>query len=324
MNVRWGIIGCGDVTEKKSGPAYQLVDGFELHAVMRRNSELAQDYAQRHKVPKWYDNADALISDPDIEAIYIATPPDSHEHYALKTAEAGKICCIEKPMAPDAASCLRVVNAFEYHELPLFVAYYRRCLPRFETIRSWINEGEIGVPRHVSWIFSRPPSKEDISDEYNWRTDKKVAFGGYFDDLASHGLDLFCHYFGAVVKAAGFSINQLGLYSAMDSVTGSWVHSSDVTGNGAWNFGADTVQDRVEILGSTGSIRFSMFGDEAVILEQNGLLSKHMLKHHKHIQFHHVLMMRDHLSGKASHPSSGKTAAHTAWVMDQVLGKPGF
>jgi predicted dehydrogenase len=321
MSISWGIIGCGAVTEKKSGPAYQQVEGFELKAVMRRNAALAQDYARRHKVAKWYSDAVELINDAEIQAVYIATPPDSHEHYALMIAEAGKICCIEKPMAPDFAACQRILEAFEYHELPLFVAYYRRCLPRFETIRSWIQQGEIGVPRHVNWVFSRPPSDVDVSDSPNWRTEKDVAYGGYFDDLASHGLDLFCHYFGAVERVSGFSINQLGLYSSMDAVVGSWIHESNVTGSGTWNFGSEKRQDRVEILGSTGSIRFSMFGGEDIILEQNENISTHQIQNHEHIQFHHVQAMRDHLSGKRVHPSSGKTATHTAWVMDKILGK---
>ena len=97
--LRWGIIGCGDVTELKSGPAYQKVIGFELTAVMRRNAAAAADYASRHGVPKYYSDADALINDPEIDCIYIATPPDSHKAIGLRVAASGKPCCIEKPLA---------------------------------------------------------------------------------------------------------------------------------------------------------------------------------------------------------------------------------
>ena len=98
QTIKWGIIGCGSVTEIKSGPAYKMTDGLELFAVMRRNLELAEDYASRHQVPNFYNDADALINHPNIDAVYIATPPDSHNHYALQVAEAGIICCIEKPL----------------------------------------------------------------------------------------------------------------------------------------------------------------------------------------------------------------------------------
>lgn len=128
--VKWGIIGCGNVTEVKSGPAYQITDGFELVAVMRRNFDLAKDYAKRHNVPRYYNDADALINDPEVDAVYIATPPDTHHYYAMKVAQANKICCIEKPMAPSYVECLEITNTFKTKGLPLFVAYYRRSLPR--------------------------------------------------------------------------------------------------------------------------------------------------------------------------------------------------
>src|SRR6187402_652554 len=99
-NLRWGIIGCGSVTELKSGPAYQKTAGFSIEAVMRRDPEKVADYAKRHGIQKFYTDADALINDPEIDAVYIATPPDTHKYYGLKVAAAGKPCCIEKPMAP--------------------------------------------------------------------------------------------------------------------------------------------------------------------------------------------------------------------------------
>src|ERR1700747_392477 len=100
--IKWGIIGCGDVTEVKSGPAFNKVKDSELVAVMRRDGEKAKDYAQRHKVPKWYTNADQLIHDPDANSVYIATPPSSHEEYAIAVINAGKPVYVEKPMSVDA------------------------------------------------------------------------------------------------------------------------------------------------------------------------------------------------------------------------------
>ncbi|WP_224732702.1 Gfo/Idh/MocA family protein [Francisella sp. SYW-9] len=97
--VRWGIIGCGKVTEVKSGPAFYKVKGSKLVAVMRRDVELAKNYAKRHNVPKYYDNADDLINDIDVNAVYIATPPSSHKEYTIKAAKAGKAVYVEKPMA---------------------------------------------------------------------------------------------------------------------------------------------------------------------------------------------------------------------------------
>jgi 1,5-anhydro-D-fructose reductase (1,5-anhydro-D-mannitol-forming) len=319
--IRWGIFGCGDVTEVKSGPAYQQTDGFELVAVMRRDEAKAKDYANRHEISKVYTDANALIADPDVDAVYIATPPDSHAHYALEVAAAGKPCCIEKPMAPTHKECLSICAAFEARNSPLFVAYYRRTLPRFTQIKTWLDEGEIGAVRHVNWQLSKPPSAEDLSKEYNWRTDIHIAAGGYFDDLASHGLDLIAFYLGNFKDVAGFATNQQGLYSAKDALAASWIHESGVTGTGNWNFGSALHQDQVEILGSKGTIEFAVFDDLPIRLTTENGTEALTIEHPRHVQQYHVEAMRDALLKNGSHPSSGKTAAHTAWVMDQILGR---
>src|SRR5688572_23614993 len=109
--IRWGILGCGDVTEIKTGPAFYKVPGSQLVAVMRRNGELAADFARRHGVPRWYDNAAALVNDPEVDAVYIATPPGAHLEGALLVAAAGKPVYMEKPMARNAAECDAMIAA---------------------------------------------------------------------------------------------------------------------------------------------------------------------------------------------------------------------
>ncbi|WP_341216998.1 Gfo/Idh/MocA family oxidoreductase [uncultured Wocania sp.] len=316
---KWGIIGCGSVTELKSGPAYQKVDGFNLYAVMRRDIEKAKDYATRHHVPKFYGNADELINDPDIDAIYIATPPDSHAYYALKVAEAGKICCIEKPMAPTYKECLLINNVFKEKKIPLFVAYYRRSLPRFKQIKSWLEDNKIGKVRHINWHLSKPANDIDLSKIYNWRTDIKIAQGGYFDDLASHGIDLFIHLLGNIETANGIAVNQQELYSAMDAIVGNWVHESGVTGSGSWNFGTEKREDYVQIYGEEGKISFSVFGEVPIVLERGTHIESLSIKNPENIQFFHVQNMKNHLSENIQHPSTGKTALHTTWVLENIL-----
>ncbi len=316
---KWGIIGCGAVTELKSGPAYQKTEGFELHAVMRRDIEKGKDYAIRHNVSKFYADADNLINDPQIDAIYIATPPDSHAYYALKVADAGKICCIEKPMAPTYKECLLINNAFEEKELPLFVAYYRRSLPRFKQVKSWLEDNKIGEIRHINWHLSKPANTIDLSKAYNWRTDIKIAYGGYFDDLASHGIDLFIDFLGDIKQAQGVAINQQGLYSSMDAITGSWVHESGVTGSGSWNFGTEKREDYVQIYGENGKISFSVFDETPIQLEQGTHKESLMIKNPENIQLSHVQNMKNHLFDSIEHPSTGKTALHTTWILENIL-----
>ncbi|MGV8814402.1 MAG: Gfo/Idh/MocA family protein [Gelidibacter sp.] len=316
---KWGMIGCGSVTELKSAPAYQKTERFELYAVMRRDATKAEDYAKRHNVPHFFTDADLLINHPEIDAIYIATPPDSHEYYALKVAEAGKVCCIEKPMAPTYEACLRINAAFEDRNLPLFVAYYRRSLPRFLQVKEWIDQNKIGKIKHIHWHFSKPANDIDKSKVYNWRTDATIAPGGYFDDLASHGLDLFAFLLGNITEAKGLAENKLGLYTANDYVTGHWRHNSEITGFGTWDFGAEKREDTVKIYGNEGNISFSVFGEAPIVLERDDETKSLSITNPEHVQWHHVQNIKTDLLGGIPHPSTGDTAARTAWVMDRIL-----
>lgn len=320
--IRWGIIGCGKVTEVKSGPAYQKTDGFKLVAVMRRDALKAKDYAQRHGIEKYYTNADELINDNEVDAVYIATPPDTHMYYALKVAQAGKPCCIEKPLTSCYEDSLAIYESFKNKQTPLFVAYYRRSLPRFNQVKTWLDNKIIGQVRHVSWQFSKAPNNIDLSGEYNWRTDPKIAPGGYFDDLASHGLDLLIYLLGNIKDAYGMSLNQQNLYSTKDAFTACWLHESGATGVGMWNFGCDHNEDRVEIFGSKGKIEFSVFKEEPLVLSCNDVQEKIFIENPKNIQLYHVQNMKKQLFGENYvHPSNGHTAIHTSWVMDKILGK---
>ena len=317
--ISWGIIGCGDVTEVKSGPAYQKTAGFTLQGVTRRDLDKAKDYAARHGVPEVYASPAELIASPRIDAIYIATPPDSHREYALAAAKAGKPCCIEKPMAPTYAACLEILEAFEASQTPVFVAYYRRCLPRFVKVKEWLDSGEIGAIRHVHWTLRKPPSELDRSKAYNWRTDARIAKGGHFDDLASHGLDLFNYLIGDIETASGHASNQQGLYTALDSISASWRHRTGATGTGFWNFGSHESLDRVEIAGSEGLITFAIFDEAPVSLQSKAKSESLHIPHPLHVQAPHVEALRDHLFGRSTHPSLGRSAAHASSVIEQIL-----
>ena len=319
--VRWGIIGCGNVTEIKSGPPYQMTEDFELAMVMRRDEKKAKDYAQRHQVAYWTTDPTEIIENPAIDAVYIATPPDTHKLYGLQVAKSGKPCCIEKPMAPSYADSLEIFTAFTERKVPLFIAYYRRSLPRFNKVKQWLDEGLIGEPRHIHWVKTRTASPLDKSDQYNWRTDANIAPAGYFDDLASHGLNLFTYLLGSIVEAKGIASNQQGLYSAYDTISGSWRHENGTTGSGTWNFGSYRPMDKVEILGSKGEIHFSVLGEAPIQLISEAGNQSIFIDHPKHLHQYHVENIRRHLFGKARHPSMGDSGLHTSWVMDKILGR---
>jgi len=319
--VRWGILGCGDVTEKKSGPAFQKATGSELVAVMRRSPGLAREYARRHGVSRWYEDADALISDPDVDAVYVATPPGSHAELALRCARARKPCYVEKPMARSVAECLTMIEAFRAAGTPLFVAYYRRALPRFLAVRKAIQSGEIGVVRFVSIVLQRPVASAELDPHaLPWRVRPEVAGGGHFVDLACHTLDFLDFTLGPIAEVAGFAANQAGLYPAEDAVAMSFRFESGVLGAGRFCFAAQCAADEVVVTGSEGEIRFATFADEPIRVYGSGQHREEVIAHPPHIQQPLVQAVVDELLGKGPpSPSHGESALRTTWVMEQAL-----
>jgi 1,5-anhydro-D-fructose reductase (1,5-anhydro-D-mannitol-forming) len=318
--VRWGIIGCGDVTEVKSGPAFQKAERSSLVAVMRRDQAKAEDFARRHGVPRWYSDAGRLITDPEVDAIYIATPPSSHKRYVMMAAEMKKPVYVEKPMAIDHAECRDMVAACDRAGIPLFVAYYRRAMPRFAKIKELLVERAIGDLRLVTVSLRQPPSPADLDHHTpSWRVQPAIAGGGLFMDLACHTLDLLDYYLGPVVFAAGGASNQGGLYDAEDIVTAHFRFQSGVHGTGAWCFTSADRHDRVEIVGNRGTIAFSTFENAPVELIRDGRVERFEIPHPPHVQQPLIQTVVDALTGHGLCPSTGTTAARTSWVMDQML-----
>ena len=171
QTINWGMIGCGDVTEVKSGPAFSKVPGSKLVAVMSRNPERAADYARRHQVAKWYDDAQKLIDDPEVNAIYIATPPLSHEELTLAAIKAGKPVYVEKPMSVDAAAGRNMQQAALESSVKLTVAHYRRQQPVFKKIKALIDDKAIGDIKYVNLQFiTAALTQEDLQDKETERS----------------------------------------------------------------------------------------------------------------------------------------------------------
>ena len=322
--VRWAIIGVGDVCEVKSAPAMSLIKGSKLVAVMRRNGAKAKDYATRHRVPKWYGEADQLINDPEVNAIYVATPPDSHELYTIKAAKAGKPVYVEKPMARTHAECLSMIKACNQANVPLFTAYYRRALPNILKIQTLLKEKTIGDVRYVNIILNKTLKPDIIvasHREDNWRIVPGISGGGYFFDLASHQLDILDFLFGPIKEAQGFARNQASSYAAEDIVVGSFEFENNILGLGSWCFTTSEISNHEvnTIVGSKGQISYACFGDHAVTLEVDGKEKEvFQFEISKHIQQPLIQTIVDELLGKGQSPSTGVSGARASKVMDQL------
>ena len=318
--IRWGIIGCGDVTEVKSGPAFQRVKNSSLSAVMRRSGELAKDYARRHGVPRWYDDAEALIHDPEVDAVYIATPPAFHKEYALISARAGKPVYVEKPMALNFGDCKRMLEVCREARVPIFVAYYRRALSRFLKVKELIDARAIGEPRFVNMTFCQPLAPEDLNPQaLPWRVIPEIAGGGRFVDLASQMLDFLDYLLGPIRLVEGFASNQAHRYPAEDIVTGTFIFESGVHGVGTWCFTSVDRRDLTEIVGTEGRIAYSTFDAEPIVLITPKGATEFSFEYPPHIQQPLIQTVVDELNGVGICPSNGESASRTSRVMDLML-----
>ena len=319
--VRWGIIGCGAVTEVKSGPPLQLVEHSSLVAVMRRTPGLAEDYASRHHVPKWYDDADDLINDPDVNAVYVATPPETHLFYAVKAMKAGKPVYLEKPMGRNYAECLEMMRVSKETGMPIFVAYYRRGLPGFAKVKELVNSGAIGTVRLVNVRFYRPMNGDLNGDVLPWRLQPDKAGGGLLFDLAAHTLDFLDYVFGPISKVNANALNQAGQYAAEDIVLANWQHESGIAGTGSWCFTTSESNrlDEIEIIGSEGRILCSTFEFIPVILENKDGRKEFPFEKPPHVQLFLMEKIVASLRGRGESPSTGETAGRTNRVMDEMV-----
>jgi predicted dehydrogenase len=319
--INWGIIGCGNVTEVKSGPAFNKVADSRLVAVMRRNAELAEDYARRHNIPRFYTVADDLINDSEINAVYIATPPLNHAEYALKTLNAGKPVYIEKPMALNYTECVMINDAAKKNNLPVFVAYYRRTLPGFLKIKDLIEAGEIGKPRFVQFQIFNYPSEDEKAGRLPWRVIPEISGAGHFFDLASHQLDYLDFLFGPVRKVSSVVVNQAKNYRAEDFVSAGFLFDDNIAATGIWSFSVSPEgnRDSFEVVGEKGIIKTSTFTYEPIVLINGNGRREFINERPENIQFYLIEQIVKALTGKGEVVSTGISAARTSWVMDEVV-----
>jgi predicted dehydrogenase len=319
--ISWGIIGCGNVTEVKSGPAFQQVPNSKLVAVMRRDASKAADYALRHGVPKWYSDATQLINDPAVTAIYIATPPAFHEAYTIEALQAGKPVYVEKPMSIDLASCLRMQQMAETTGIPLCIAHYRRALPKFIAVQQLLASQTIGTVCTARIGMQQADQSATMANpEENWRVQPALSGGGIFYDLAPHQLDLLVFLLGNPEEIKGMADNRAGLYAAEDVVAGIVRMQNQVLFSGLWCFTSDNScrEDIFEIVGTAGKIIFPVFGNEVTVITSSGEQQLNF-EPPKHIQQPMIEKVTRYFLGMDSNPCSAEEAIQSFRIMEAFV-----
>lgn len=320
--VKWGIIGCGDVCEVKSGPAFSKIKNSSLVAVMRRDAKKAEDFATRHQVAKFYTNADDLINDPTVNAIYVATPPSTHKEYAIKAMKAGKPVYVEKPMGLNFAECLEIIQVAKQTNQKIFVAFYRRALPYFLKIKEIIDSNVLGNLISVDMKYYCTPKSSDLDpSEHSWRITKQISGGGYFHDMAPHMLDIVDFLLGEISTVKGYASNLGGIYDVEDTISAIFRFKSGMLGTGQWCFVTDekAKQDYIRIIGTTGYVEFSTFSFSPIIVETETLNETYTFEQPEHIQQPLIQNIVDELRDWGTSPSTMSSAARTSRIMDIIM-----
>ena len=330
--IRWGMIGCGEVARMKSGPALWRADHSALAAVFDRNADRAEDFARLHSGVRAEHDADALIRAADVDAVYVATRTDSHADYALRCAAAGKAVLVEKPMAMDHAEAERMREACRSANVPMWVAFYRRALPRFVAIRDLVRSGAIGEVRMtISRHFHRIPGPSEINGPFwGWRLDPKRSGGGIFFEAVGHTMDILDFIVGPVASIRAFADNQAGAYPPEDVVSASWRYESGAYGSGAWCFATDVDDEENEIVGSTGRIRFSTFPPLSppsgrppapIRILRGGEVEEIPIADPPYVHQPLVQSIVDELNGRGRCESTPESAMRTMRVIDEALAE---
>lgn len=323
--ISFGIIGCGDVTEKKSGPAFAKIEGSKLVAVMRRDPVKLADYARRHGVEKYSTNYLDLLTDPEIDAVYIATPPHMHCFYTLEAARYFKHVYVEKPMATTVQECREMMDACKAHGVKLFVAYYRRGQEKFQKIKEIAESGGIGQVRSFQYTYSCPVPA--FNKDRSWLLSKKEAGGGLLYDIGSHMVDTLRFILGDVSIAAGISSNISKDYDVSDVTSGFLRFTDGVQGALQFSFHASQVLDEAVLFGSEGSLRFSIMDMEPVVLQKGGREERFAFKPLEHVQMPYIRHVVRVLQGTEDDDTTGISGLRTQEILEafeesRVIGYP--
>ncbi|CAN5568822.1 Gfo/Idh/MocA family oxidoreductase [soil metagenome] len=317
--INWGIIGCGDVCEVKSGPAFNKVDSSKLVAVMRRDVEKAKDYATRHNVARYYSDANELINDKEVNAIYIATPPGSHQQFTEQALKAGKPVYVEKPVTINTASCMRMIDLSKKYNNKVTVAHYRRGLPLFNKIKSLLAENSIGAVRLIQLSVLQQPKHNGTDPlEAQWRVNPDLSGGGLFYDLSPHQLDIIYWLFGEPMNVTGQSINQAKTYNAPDLTMLQASFNGNIIFNGVWAFSVaeNSKGDVCEIIGDKGKLRFGFFSNSDLEIITDKGTERLAMNYPVNIQQPMIASVVKYFSGEGPNPCSLEEALVTMRMME--------
>ena len=266
--IRWGLIGCGDVSRKRVAQAIIDSPGNELVAACRRDEQRLNKFADAMSIEHRYTDANDLVNNPSVDAVYIATPVREHLPQTLLAAAAGKHVLVEKPMAMNVAQCDEMVSACERADVRLGVAYYRRFYPIVQRIQALLDNHSIGTTLAVSAATATPLAMQ-AGEEGSWRSIAADSGGGALMDVGSHRINVFLHLLGPVAKVKSICATVAADYEVEDTATLLLQFQQGAIGTLQCHFGIDD-PDEFVITGTRGRLRASPLNGDQLIVEIDG------------------------------------------------------
>jgi predicted dehydrogenase len=262
--VRWGLIGAGDIVKRRVADALRHGRGCGLVAVSRARGDRVDAFAREVGARGYRDWRD-LVRDPDVDAVYVATPVHLHAEQTIAAAQAGKDVLCEKPMAMDVEECDRMIAACRAGGVRLGIAYYRRFYPAVRRIREILDAGEIGDPVWTQMTafepFDPPPGAPR-----SWLLQRSRAGGGPMADFGCHRLEVLVHFHGPVRRVTSIVANVVLRREVEDTAAALLQFERGPCAMLAVTHAAADRQDTIDLFGTRGSIRVaSLNGGDLVV-----------------------------------------------------------
>ena len=283
MKVKWGLIGCGDISRKRVAPALRELDHCELVSVNRADSSRLESFAREFGAPKWFETWQDLVVDDEIDAVYVATPVYLHAEQTIRAAEAGKHVLCEKPMAMDRSECQRMIDAAKANNVRLGVAYYRHFYPVVERIKKLIQNGRIGLPVYAQVRnherFNRRPGEPRY-----WLLVKSLSGGGPMMDMGCHRIEVLQNIFGPIADVKATLSNVVFEREVEDTATAVLRFETGFSATITSTHATEESQDSLDIFGCRGSIHVpSLNAGVMTIVTEKGVREE---KHPPHANVH--------------------------------------
>jgi len=267
--LRWGLIGAGDIVRKRVADALRTASGCELAAVTRARADLVERFAREVGAARWHASWRDLVSDPDVDAVYVATPVRLHAEQTIAAAESGKHVICEKPMAMNVAECDRMIAACRSSGVRLAVAYYRRFYPVVRRIDQILTSGEIGAPVWAQATAFEPFDPLPGAPRY-WLVQRSESGGGPMADFGCHRVEVLLSLLGPVRQVKSLVASVVLRRDVEDTAAALLQFERGACAIVAVTHAAADRADALDLFGTLGSIRVASLNVGEMVVHAAG------------------------------------------------------